>query len=107
MARAGMPATRVAAGTSRLTTAPAATTAPSPTVTPIGHRRGVTSRQEARVRPDHRVVSDLDAAHVVQRAPVIDEHVGADPELEPWSLWIGGTRWKRSSIGRPVSSDQA
>lgn len=34
MARAGTPATRVAAGMSRLTTAPAATTAPSPTATP-------------------------------------------------------------------------
>ncbi len=34
MVRAGTPATSVAGGTSRLTTAPAATTAPSPIVTP-------------------------------------------------------------------------
>lgn len=27
--------------------------------------------------------------------------------LRPWSLWMGGTRRNRSSIGRPVSSDQA
>jgi len=97
----------VAGGTSRLTTAPAATTAPSPTVaaedgragadpdvgadvnrrdrdagTSISDRCGVTARQEADVRPDHGVFADLDAAHVVEGAPVIDEHVGADLKLE-------------------------
>jgi hypothetical protein len=50
--------------------------------TSICNRRGVTARQEADVRPDHGVVADCDAAHVVEGASVIDERVGADPELQ-------------------------
>jgi len=31
------------------------------------------------------VFADLDAAHVVESALVIDEHVGADPEQHGWA----------------------
>jgi hypothetical protein len=106
--RAGTPATTTPAGTSLVTTAPAATTESSPTVTPCstvaavqihtppldGDRRGddlappegrvdrVPGGDQAHPRPDEDLVADRDAADVVQRAVVVDEHVAADPDVD-------------------------
>lgn len=48
----------------------------------IGDPRGMTGRQQADVWADHGVFADLDAAHVVESAAVVDEHVGSNLELE-------------------------